>query len=116
METQPTSVDMQKKNTALLSFMADKWFRVLECSLILSTLFYFKEKTNNILISIIYWISWGVFCMLFMQIGDYVSELIISKRNYNKNRQFIIWMLSMFFVFMFYYLITGVTTSVMSAK
>ena len=38
-------IEVRKDNIKQLWMISDKWFRILECSLILATLYYFKQKT-----------------------------------------------------------------------
>lgn len=54
--------------------LTDRWFRLLEFSLILGALYYFDHKTGNIILRIIYWISWFLFFSWFLEVGEYVIE------------------------------------------
>lgn len=109
-------IEVRKDNLKLLWLISDKWFRILECSLIIAMLYYLKQKTGNILIEIVYWISWGVLYMWFMEIGEYISEIINSKLSFFKDRKMFAWIISMFFIIAIYNIVINVTNSIMSAK
>ena len=109
-------VEIRKHNIKLLWFISDKWFRILEFSLILATLYYFKDKTENIFISGVYWLSWMIFYIWFLEIGEYISEKISVEKQFSKNRKFFVWILSMFPVIAIYMIITMVANSIMSVK
>ena len=108
-------IEIRKHNLELLWFISEKWFRILEFSLILTTLYYFKDKTGNVFIIIIYWLSWMIFYMWFLELGELISEKISTTKRF-KNRKFLVWILSMFPVLMIYTIITGVANSIMSVK
>ena len=109
-------LEIREHNVKLLWSISDKWFRILEFSLILATLYYFKDRTENFFVSGIYWFSWIVFYMWFLEIGEYVSERISAGKQYSKSRNFLVWVLSMFPVLAIYTIITAVANSIMSAK
>lgn len=107
-------VEIRERNIKLLWFISDKWFRILEFSLILATLYYFRDK--NIFISGVYWLSWMIFYVWFLEIGEYVSEKITAEKQSSKNRKFFVWVLSMFPVIAIYMIINMVANSIMSTK
>ena len=109
-------IEIRKHNLELLWFISERWFRILEFSLILATLYYFKDKTGNVFIIIIYWLSWMIFYMWFLELGELISEKVNTDKKFSKNRKFLVWVLSMFPVLMIYTIITAVANSIMSTK
>ena len=114
--TKEVSIEIRKHNLGILWFISDRWFRILEFSLILATLYYFKDKTGNILVGGIYWLSWMIFYMWFLELGELISAKLSSTKKFSKNGKFLVWVLSMFPVLMIYMIITGVANSIMSAR
>ena len=110
------SIEIRKRNIELLWFLSDRWFRVLEFSLILATLYYFENKTGSILINIIYWFSWIIFYMWFLELGELLSEKIASGKRPSKNQKFLLWIFSMFFVITIYTVITMTANSIISME
>lgn len=106
----------RKHNLKVLWFLSDKWFRILEFSLILGTLYYFKDKTQNIFVSVIYWLSWIIFYMWFLELGEFLSDKINSGEITSKYKRSTIWMFSMFLVMSIYFIVTGVANSIMLSK
>jgi|GEM_PF-2604021 len=75
-----TLTDSQAKaKPELYWFFADRWFRVVEFSLILATLYYFKERVDFILLKILYWVSLFLFYMWMMEVIEYIMEKIFIK-------------------------------------
>ncbi len=109
-------VKIRENNIKLLWFISDKWFRILEFSLILATLYYFKDRTENIFISGVYWLSWMIFYMWFSEIGEYISEKISAEKQFDKDRRIFIWILSIFPVIAIYMIITMVANSITSVR
>lgn len=87
--------------------IADRWFRILEIGLILGVLSYFKIKTNNFLITGVYWISWAVFYWWFVEIGESIAANISLKKSLTK--KWLIWVTSMYAILLFHFLITSTT-------
>lgn len=110
------SVEIRKQNIEQLWFISDRWFRILEFSLILASLFYFKEKTNNIFVTIIYWFSWIIFFMWFLEIGEFISDKINYGKRFSKNKRLLIFAISMIPVMAIYTIITIAMNSIMSTK
>lgn len=106
----------RKYNLRTLWFLSDKWFRILEFSLILGMFYYFKDKTQNIFVSVIYWLSWGIFYMWFLELGEILSNKINGGKKSSKIKNFIIWMFSMFLIMLIYFIITEAAKSIMLAK
>jgi hypothetical protein len=75
--------EIRKERMGQLWFLADRWFRILEFSLILGTLGYFKERHPSISISIIYWISWAVFFAWVDEVGEFLGDSIDKKQKRN---------------------------------
>lgn len=99
--------DPIKKNSNIEQywFLADKWFRILEFSLVLGVLEYFSEKINSIALKIVYYISWMFFYWFFLEIGESIAKKMSI--NY-KGKRWLIWTVSMFVVLGFYQLIVSV--------
>jgi len=111
-----TPVEIRKHNIELLWFISEKWFRILEFSLILATLYYFIDKTHNIFIVAIYWFSWMIFWSWFTEIGEFLTEKITEGKKLSKNKKLLVWILSMIPVIAIYTVITMAANSIMSAK
>jgi len=62
------------------SFITEKWFRIIEFSLILGLLDYFRDITNNYLFSAVYLVSWVVFFGWFLVMGEYIAEFIYKRK------------------------------------
>ena len=85
--------------------LTDRWFRVLEMSLILGTLYYFKIKTGNLIIGGIYWISVGVLYMWFLESSDYIYIALTSNKKSSTTKWFI-WIICTSLAVSLYWLIT----------
>ncbi len=59
--------------------ISDKWFRLLEFTLIIATLKYFSDTTHIIQIQALYWISYFVLFMWVMEAVDWCRELLGTK-------------------------------------
>lgn len=109
-----TTLKIRNENLNLLWFISGRWFRILEFSLILGTLHYFKDKFGGLPIFIIYWVSWGILYMWFFEIGELVSDKIHAVRKL-KNERIFIWILPTAAVLAIYTIVTEVANSVISA-
>lgn len=94
--------EIRKERMGQFWFLADKWFRILEFSLILGTLGYFREKHTNILVSILYWISWIIFWFWVDELGEFLADAIDK----NRKRRWGTFILTSFIVMFYYLLIT----------
>lgn len=80
--------------------MADKWFRLLEFSLILGTLYYFKQTTGNIIVTVLYWVSFFFLFSWFLEVGE------VFVRTSQKRIPWLPWIISMFLTLLVYTVIT----------
>ncbi len=110
------SIEIRKHNIQKLWFISDRWFRILEFSLILATLHYFKDKASGVLVAAIYWVSWAVFYMWVLEMGEFIAVKINYSGQLNKNKRYFVWLLSMALVIGLYLLITTAINSVVDAK
>lgn len=49
--------------------VTERWFRLLEISIILGTLYYFSEKIGSLFLTMVYWLSWGIFFVWLRTMG-----------------------------------------------
>lgn len=83
-----SELEITYNKTKLSWYIADKWFRVLEFSFVLGALHYFNERLeDNIAITIIYWMSWVFFWGWFEDTGNYIAELINTKKSFLKTKE-----------------------------
>lgn len=83
------------------AFITEKWFRIIEYSIILGGLKYFKDITSNKYIFVAYWISWFMFYFWFLELGDFLTE-IFNKSSKLLNKFTINLLFTLPFVFLFY--------------
>ena len=114
--TKETSIETRKHNLKVLWLLSDKWFRFLEFILILSTLYYFKDKTQNIFVGVIYWLSWAIFYMWVLEVGEFLADKINDSKKSSNSKKYLIWMFSMFVVISIYSILIGAMNSIMLAK
>lgn len=96
------SPETRKERMGQLWFLADKWFRILEFSLILGTLGYFREKHPSISVSVIYWISWSIFFAWVEELGEFLADAIDKKQK----RSWTTFIITAFIVLFYYMVIT----------
>lgn len=110
------SVKVREYNLKRLWFISDRWFRILEFSLILATLYYFKNKTHSVFLIGIYWFSWAIFYMWFMEFGEFISARIAHGKKFSKKKKMLIWILSMIPVIAIYIVITTAANSIIETR
>ena len=101
-------MNIQEKNKFFLNtnpkrywFFADKWFRILEFSVILAILNYFMKKSGDILITILFFVSYIIFLMWFLEFQEYILEKILEIKKLNIKYKIFIDVL-IFCVFIFF--------------
>lgn len=97
-------------------FIADKWFRILEFSLILAVFRYFESTANNIALTTTYWLSWAFLWSWFEDFSKYIIEIVIIKNKFAKAYRILAWMLSIVFVATIYLLVTIASDSVVNKQ
>jgi len=91
------------RNIETLWKVSEKWFRIIEYSLILGILSFVNQKINSIAITILYYISWGAFAVLLMEAGEYVAERYYETKQIKSSRtRWVVWTLSMFSLLLFW--------------
>ncbi|HAT68328.1 MAG TPA: hypothetical protein DCS20_01820 [Candidatus Yonathbacteria bacterium] len=111
-----TKLNIIKKNSEVSWFIADKWFRILEFSLILAALRYFETITNNLSLTIIYWLSWMFLWSWFEDISKFIVEIINVNKKLSKNNRVVVWTLCTIFVMIIYLLVTHAADSMVSKQ
>jgi|SRR3989344_4555693 len=111
-----SKLNIVKNRYELSWFLADKWFRILEFSLILATLHYFTQVISNISLMIVYWLSWVLFWGWFEDISKLIVEIIYSKKRLSINKKAFVWLLCTTFVMIIYLLVTSVADSIISSQ
>ncbi len=56
--------------------LADRWFRIIEFSLIIATLNYFSIKIDSNILKCAYWVSWFMFFNWFLELGEFIGNKI----------------------------------------
>lgn len=97
-------------------FITDKWFRILEFSFILAALRYFEALTNNIALTITYWLSWVLLWSWFEDFSKYIMELVKVKSKSAKNYRVTVWILSTIFVMAIYLIVTIASDSIVNKQ
>ena len=116
-KTEPESkVSITKHNSEVSWFIADRWFRILEFSLILATLHYFNEIINNKALTIIYWLSWALFWSWFEDIGKFFAEIIYARNKLSKSKKVFVWVITTIFVMAIYALVTSAANSMIAKQ
>lgn len=88
--------------------LAERWFRLLEMGLILGTVGFLNAKTDNWAITAIYWLSWLVLYMWFLEFGESIAVSFTTDKSIK--RRWVVWVLSMIFTTLFY-IATSYTTT-----
>lgn len=115
-ENKQDRLNIIKNSSEISWFIADRWFRVIEFSLILATLTYFEKKINSIPLSIIYWLSWAFFWSWFEDISKFIIEMIYANNKLNKHSRVFVWILCTAFVMAIYLLIISATNSIITKE
>ncbi len=108
-------VSFFKANPERYWFIADRWFRILEFSILLSVLNYFREKTGNIFITILLILSFAIFMGWFIEFQEYLFDRISKFTILSKKKKILIDAL-MFLVFIGINLMVFKATSIIALK
>ena len=63
------------------SFVVEKWFRLLEYSFLIGVLKYFKEISGEWTIDLVYWLSYGLLYMWFLDFGECITDRLYSGKS-----------------------------------
>lgn len=99
------TTEVRKHNISLLWSISDRWFRILEFSLIMGILNYFKDQTSSIVIEIIYWISWTFMFWLILEVIEFIAQTF--SKNKTLKIRWLIWAVSFSAFFMLFLTITS---------
>jgi hypothetical protein len=111
----PVPPAIRRSNLSTLWTLADRWFRLLEFVLVLGLFYVAKEKTHNVVIAVIYWLSYVVFLMWFEEFGEFVAATL-GAGSRSPVRRGIIWGLAMLAALGVYAVITQVGNAILTAS
>ncbi len=96
----------RKANLILLWAISEKWFRILEYSLIMGVLYFAKQKIDFIIIDIVYYVSWIVYFLVFIEAAEFAAQQYYFEKEVKNNFvRWIAWIFSMFMFLIFFFLI-----------
>jgi hypothetical protein len=106
---------MSKSNPELYWFLSDKWFRIIEFSLILGLFHYFSIETDYLTLKIVYWLSWYVVFMWFLELIDYLFEEFVDIMT-TRGKKLLVYIVTIVVVSAFYALIVTTTQIVIEKQ
>jgi len=80
--------------------LVDKWFRLLEMSLVLGVLFYFSFALNIFYLKVFAYISSGVFLLFAVELGNSAIKIIGVQQKLGKITRFLIYLMSLLIIIM----------------
>lgn len=104
MSTKNTKLEETKHRPEAWWFLTDRWFRIVEFSLVLGTLYFFDREIGSIPIKALYWLSWFFFYAWSVELGEYIADKFSKGRSSKK--KWLVWTVCMFVVIGLYTLIT----------
>lgn len=110
---------MIRRNTPLWEvgtqhILTDGWFRMIEFSIVLGGLHYFMNKTQSMMISIVYWLSWFMLFAWFVQLGQYFAHRVSTKKP--KRTQFLIYTVVVLFFILTFLIVTNIGNAITTSK
>jgi hypothetical protein len=109
----PTTI--RRQNLSTLWTLADNWFRLLEFALVLGVFYVAKERTHNVVIAAVYWLSSGVLLMWFEELGEFAAAALGIARRSPFQRS-IIWAMAMFAALAVYMVTTQAANAILALK
>jgi len=111
------NLDKTTRMYKLSWLFVDKWFRILEFSLILAALYYFDQVIKtNIPLKMVYYLSWVLLWGWFQDASVLVAEKISYHKKLSKNKRAVVWVLCTIFVMALYLLITSATNAMIARQ
>lgn len=95
--------------------LADKWFRLIEFSLILATLNYFAIKTNSTVLKVTYYFSFSMIIGIITSLVDSILINLTQYEKYGKLKKLFSWFLVLLIITAIYAVISNSTQEIIES-